>query len=66
MAGEDFIHGRAQPHDAAAQIELGHLERHDGVVGRGGRGARDGMAICGSVMSCYRLYVAFKLESGEL
>ena len=33
---KDFVDGRAKTNHAAAQVELGHLERHDGVVERGG------------------------------
>ena len=34
---QDLVHHRPEPHHAAAQIELGHFERHHGVVGGGGR-----------------------------
>ena len=44
VAGEDRVDGGPEPHDAAAQIEGGDLERQDRVVGGGLRGcaARDG------------------------
>ena len=34
---QDLVDHRPKPHHAAAQIERGHFERHDGVVGGGGR-----------------------------
>ena len=37
MSVENPVDHRPEPHHAAAQVERGHFERHDGVVGRGGR-----------------------------
>ena len=37
MARKNLVHGRTEAHNAAAQVKLRDLERHDSIISSGGR-----------------------------
>ena len=60
VAFENLVDERPQPHHAAAQVERGDLERHDGVVGGGRRRRARGNFDVGAAHGFgHRRYVAF-------